>query len=145
MSKSLNKCLILGNVGNDPEVRTTGGGTKVAEFSVATNRKWTDRSGQAQEKTEWHRVIAWTALADIAEQYLKKGDRVYVEGEIQYRSYENKEGQTVYVTEINARDLIMLGGRDGEARKPAAATASAPASYDDFQPPSLDDDSDLPF
>ena len=135
---------------------TTGGGTKVAEFSVATNRKWTDRSGQQQEKTEWHRIVAWTALADIAEQYLKKGDRVYVEGEIQYRSYEDKDGNTRYVTEINARDLIMLGGREGGAsqgggsfparsREPAAAgKPKKEESYEDFSADYPAED-DLPF
>jgi single-strand DNA-binding protein len=86
MSRSLNKALLIGNLGSDPELRTTGDGTKVAGFSVATNRSWTDRDGQPQERTEWHRIVAWTNLADIAEKYLKKGDRVYIEGEIQYRS-----------------------------------------------------------
>jgi len=154
VSRSLNKAIIIGNLGSDPDIRTTGGGTKVAEFSVATSRRWTDRNGQQQEKTEWHRIVAWANLADIAEQYLKKGDRVYVEGEIQYRSYEDKDGNTRYVTEINARDLIMLGSRDGgssaapsRARQPAAA-GRGPAkepTYDDFPGDFPDDSDDLPF
>jgi single-strand DNA-binding protein len=157
VARSLNKATLIGNLGADPDIRTTGGGTKVAEFSVATSRRWNDRNGQQQEKTEWHRIVAWSALADIAERYLRKGDRVYVEGEIQYRSYEDKDGNTRYVTEIVARDLIMLGGREGGAgseggsfsrsRQPAA-TASRPASqestYDDFDADFPEDD-DLPF
>lgn len=155
MSRSVNKAILVGNLGSDPDVRTTSGGTKVAEFSVATGRRWTDRSGQQQEKTEWHRIVAWTHLADIAERYLKKGDRVYIEGEIQYRSYEDKDGNTRYVTEINARDMVMLGGRDGgapgggdfrERRRESAPTPvpSKNADYDDFNSDFPEDD-DLPF
>jgi single-strand DNA-binding protein len=160
VSRSLNKATLIGNLGSDPDIRTTGSGTKVAEFSVATSRRWNDRNGQQQEKTEWHRIVAWAALADIAEQYLKKGDRVYVEGEIQYRSYEDKDGNTRYITEINARDLIMLGGREGpgagsggavanRARQPAAAAGKTTGrkeepSYEDFNADFPEED-DLPF
>ena len=151
MSRSLNKAILIGNLGADPEVRTTGSGKRVAHLSLATERQWTDREGDEQKRVEWHRVIAWDKLAEIAEQFLSKGERVYVEGEIQYRSYEDSEGITRYVTEINARDLIMLGGRNG-APEPAAAPSGrkrAPAGkkaggYEDFQAPPLDDD-DLPF
>jgi single-strand DNA-binding protein len=155
MSRSLNKATLIGNLGHDPEVHTTGSGKRVARLSVATERQWTDREGNEQKRVEWHRVIAWDKLAEIAEQYLSKGERVYVEGEIQYRSYEDGEGITRYVTEINARDLIMLGGRpDGPEPTPAAAaprsgrkraTAGKQAGgHDDFPPP-LDNDDDLPF
>lgn len=113
MSRSLNKAIIIGNLGSDPEVRTTGGGSRVAQFSVATSRKWTTNSGEQQEKTEWHRIVVWGKLVDVVEKYVKKGQQVYVEGEIQYRQYEDKEGVTKYTTEINARELMMLGGRDG--------------------------------
>jgi single-strand DNA-binding protein len=162
VSRSINKAILIGNLGADPEVRTTGGGTKVAEFSLATSRRWNDRSGQQQEKTEWHKIIGWSALADIAEQYLKKGDKVYIEGEIQYRSYEDKEGNTRYVTEINAKEMIMLGGRDGggsggggsfqsRSKQPATvgkqgakeAEAKDP-TYDGF-PTAFPEDDDLPF
>ncbi len=153
MSRSLNKAIIIGNLGADPEIRTVSSGARVANFSVATSRTWTGRDGQQQEKTEWHRIVAWDRLADIAERFLKKGERVYVEGEIQYRSYEDKEGQTRYVTEINARDLMMLGGREGggaggEAprRDRAPAAKAGGAGYEDFQaPPFGDEDDDLPF
>jgi single-strand DNA-binding protein len=154
VSRSLNKAILIGNLGSDPDIRTTGGGTKVAEFSVATSRRWTDKSGQQQEKTEWHRIIAWSALADIAEQYLKKGDRVYLEGEIQYRSYEDKDGNTRYITEITAREMIMLSGRDApgggspsRSRQPASANRQAQKepSYEDFSADFPDDGDDLPF
>ena len=160
MARSLNKALLIGNLGADPEIRTTGGGTKVAGFSVATNRSWTDRDGERQERTEWHRVVAWDKLADIAEQYLKKGDRVYVEGEIQHRSYEDPNGVTKYVTEIRLRELVMLGGREDAEPEPAgpkakprsrgsrerASAGRTGTSYDDFQaPPIGDPDDDLPF
>ncbi len=113
MSRSLNKALLIGNLGADPEVRATSDGTRVAEFSIATNRTWTDRSGAKQERTEWHRIVAWAKLAEIAERYLRRGDSVCVEGEIQYRSYEDREGVTRYITEIRAREMIMLGGKNG--------------------------------
>ncbi|HET7276329.1 MAG TPA: single-stranded DNA-binding protein [Longimicrobiaceae bacterium] len=146
MSRSLNKATIIGNLGSDPEIRTTGTGSKVANFSVATSRSWTGRDGQQQEKTEWHRIIAWAKLADVVERYLKKGDRVYVEGEIQYRQYEDKDGVTKYSTEINAREMIMLGGREGGGGSDhAPATAGRGSNYEDFQTPPLGDDDDLPF
>jgi single-strand DNA-binding protein len=155
MSRSLNKAILIGNLGHDPEVRTTDSGKRVAHLSVATERQWTDRDGNEQKRVEWHRVIAWDRLAEIAEQYLSKGERVYVEGEIQYRTYEDGEGTTRYVTEINARDLIMLGGRI-EPPEPTPAAAPSPkrkratagkkaSGYDDFQPPRTDEDDDLPF
>lgn len=159
MSRSLNKALIIGNLGSDPDVRTVGSGTKVAEFSVATSRQWRGRDGQDQEKTEWHRIVAWgfspekDGLAGVAERFLKKGDRVYVEGQIEYRSYEDKEGVTKYITEIRASELIMLGGREGGSSDAAPrrgggrekAPAKTGGGYDDFEAPAMDDDDDLPF
>ena len=148
MARSLNKALLIGNLGSDPEIRTTTDGTKVAGLSVATNRNWTDRDGEAQERTEWHRVVAWANLAEIAEQYLSRGDRVYIEGEIQYRSYENRDGRATYVTEIRARELVMLGGRDNGAPE---ATTSAHDGVREPVPagvagdPTVLPDDDLPF
>ncbi len=157
MSRSLNKALLIGNLGADPEVRTTTGGTRVAGFSLATSRSWTDREGQPQERTEWHRIVAWDKLAEIAEQFLHKGDRVYVEGEIQHRSYEDKDGVTRYVTEIRVRELVMLGGREVPAPEPVQETKRGRATrepaqagrtggaYDDFKAPPYEEDDDLPF
>ncbi|MBA2684098.1 MAG: single-stranded DNA-binding protein, partial [Gemmatimonadaceae bacterium] len=117
MSRSLNKVTLIGNLGADPEVRSTTGGNRVATFSLATSRSWSGPSGDKQEKTEWHRCVVWNSkastLADIVERYLKKGDKVYVEGRIEYRQWQDKENQTRYTTEINVRELIMLSGKAG--------------------------------
>ncbi len=117
MSRSLNKVTLIGNLGNDPEVRSTTGGSRVATFSLATSRQWNDAAGAKQEKTEWHRCVVWNTkgsqLADIVERYVKKGDKLYVEGRIEYRQWQDKEGQTRYSTEINVRELIMLSSRSG--------------------------------
>ena len=149
MARSLNKALLIGNLGSDPEIRTTTDGTKVAGLSVATNRNWTDRDGQAQERTEWHRVVAWANLAEIAEQYLSRGDRVYIEGEIQYRSYEHRDGQTRYVTEIRARELVMLGGQGNGASAAAVSAQNDPrepiAAGAPGEDPTVLPDDDLPF
>ena len=116
MSRSLNKVTLIGNLGADPEIRTTSTGKKVAQFSVATGRQWTSASGEKQEKTEWHKCVAWngggkgSGLADIIERYVKKGDKIFVEGAIEYRQYEDKDKQTRYITEINVREILLLGG-----------------------------------
>lgn len=158
MSRSLNKVQLIGNLGADPEVRSTAGGARVATLSVATSRSWSTQSGERQEKTEWHRVVLWnnrgSQLADTAEKYLKKGDRVYIEGRVEYRTWEDREGNTRYSTEITAREMIMLsprGGAEGGAAPVQAAPAAASAgsgeagSYDDF-PEALDEEEDdLPF
>ena len=177
MARSLNKAMIIGNVGSDPEIRTVSNGGRVAQFSVATSKRWNDRNGQQQEKTEWHRIVAWDKpfnLVDIIERYVKKGDRIYVEGEIEYRQYQDNNNQTKYITEIRARDVVLLGGKGGEgggeggggnwergASRPAASRAGSGGggggggggrggggggSYDDFEaPPFEDDGDDLPF
>ena len=149
MARSLNKALLIGNLGSDPEIRTTTDGTKVAGLSVATNRNWTDRDGQAQERTEWHRVVAWANLAEIAEQFLSRGDRVYIEGEIQYRSYEDRDGATRYLTEIRARELVMLGYQGNGGAGFASSSQHAehepvPAGAVGEGPAVLSDD-DVPF
>ena len=168
MSRSLNKVTLIGNLGNDPEVRSTTGGNRVATFSLATSRSWNDASGSKQEKTEWHRCVVWNTkssqLADIVEKYVKKGDKLYVEGRIEYRQWQDKENQTRYSTEINVRELIMLGGGSGggarayggetdaesngsRSRAAAPAKAKTGAGGDDFEdfPGALaDEDDDLP-
>ena len=164
MSRSLNKVMLIGNLGNDPEVRSTTGGGRVATFSLATSRSWNDSSGTRQEKTEWHRCVAWnskaSALADIVDRYVKKGHKLYVEGRIEYRQWQDKEGQTRYSTEINVRELIMFTGRssgsgdaeEGGSAAPAVAGSKAKggagSGSDDFEefPGALaDEDDDLPF
>ena len=160
MSRSLNKVQLIGNLGADPEVRSTSNGSRVATLSIATSRQWKGQSGEKQEKTEWHRVILWNnnkgmQLADVAERFCKKGDKVYVEGSIEYRSWQDREGQTRYTTEINARELILLSGR-GEGSESfsaprvaaSAAGAGGAKGNDSFDsvPEALDaEDDDLPF
>jgi len=165
VSRSLNKVTLIGNLGSDPEVRSATGGNRVANFSIATSRQWNDASGVKQEKTEWHRCVAWNSkvstLADIVERYVKKGDKVYVEGRIEYRQWQDKDGQTKYSTEINVRELIMLGspkggGMDGDAPRAksagtkakagaAAGGAAAGQEFEEFPGALQDDDDDLPF
>ncbi len=157
MSRSLNKVILIGNLGADPEVRSTANGGRVATLSLATSRQWKGQGGERQEKTEWHRVVLWNSnyskLADVAEQYCKKGDKIYIEGSIEYRTWQDREGQTRYTTEIRGREMIMLSGRSGggddsysSSKVGAAASSSKPnESFEDF-PEALDaEDDDLPF
>jgi single-strand DNA-binding protein len=168
VSRSLNKVMLIGNLGSDPEVRSTTGGNRVATFSLATTRTWNSPSGEKQEKTEWHRCVVWnskgTGLADVVEKFCKKGDRIYVEGRIEYRQWQDKENQTRYSTEVNVRELLMLGGGrgaqgggdfdaegSGRSRAPAAAGAKTGAAnaggadFEDFPGALQDGDDDLPF
>ena len=108
----VNKVILMGRLGADPEVRYTPNGKAVAQFSVATSRRWTDNTGQRQEKTEWHRIVAWGKTAELCGEYLSKGRQVYLEGEIQYRTWDDKEGNKRYTTEINAREVQFIGGRN---------------------------------
>lgn len=111
MSRCLNKATLIGNLGTDPEIRTIPSGARVATFSLATSHRWTDGDGKAREKTQWHRIVVWDSLPatfTFVEKYLRKGDRVYVEGEIEYRSFEDK-GATRWITEIKAGDLLSAG------------------------------------
>jgi single-strand DNA-binding protein len=158
VSRSLNKVTLIGNLGADPEVRSTANGSRVATLSIATSRQWKNQAGEKQEKTEWHRVVLWnnkaSTLADIAERYCKKGDKVYVEGSIEYRSWQDREGQTRYTTEINGRELILLSGKgDGSesftpSKVGAGAGGGAPRKEESLEefPEALDaEDDDLPF
>ena len=112
MSRSLNKAMLIGNVGSDPEVRSTASGTRLAKMSLATNRQWTNKDGSEQEKTEWHRLTVWGKLVDVVERYVKKGDRLYVEGRIEYSESES-DGQKKYWTNVNVFEMVMLGGATG--------------------------------
>ena len=146
MSRSLNKAQLIGNLGADPEIRSTTTGTRVATLSIATSRRWNNAQGQQQEKTEWHRVVCWDKLAEICERYLKRGDRVYVEGSIEYRQWEGQDGQTKYTTEVRARELIMLGGRDGgDAPRSQQGSGAAASDFSEFSNEALAGEDDLPF
>jgi single-strand DNA-binding protein len=146
MSRSLNKVMLIGNVGNDPEIRATSGGARVAKVSLATNRSWSDRSGQTQEKTEWHRLTFFGRLVDVVEQWVKKGDRLYVEGRIEYSQTEG-DGGPKYWTDIVITEMVMLGststgggGGGGGGRYSGGFSGGA-----DAEPPLTEPDDDLPF
>ena len=144
----LNKVMIIGRLTRDPEMRSTGNGTNVVSIGVATSFQWTDQSGQKKEQTEFHNVTAWRKLAEIMNQYLKKGSQVYIEGRLQTRSWEGQDGKKNYRTEIVADNMIMLGrpgGSSGSAPSPAASTSPSPSPAADSTPEIQIDDSDIPF
>ena len=158
---AINKVILIGNLGKDPEVRYTPNGNAICNVSVATTRTWKDKtSGDKQEETEWHRVVFYDRLAEIAGEYLKKGRPIYVEGRLKTRKWQNKEGQDVYTTEIIATEMQMLGGREGMGgsdegggnynNRPASAPAPAsrPVASKPASKPSTgfdDMDDDIPF
>ena len=124
---SVNKVILVGRLGQNPEVRYTPSGAAVANFSVATNESWTDKSGQKQERTEWHRVVVWGKLAELCSQYLSKGRQCYVEGRLQTRQWQDKDGQTKYTTEVQAQTIQFLGGMPVPARERVRRTMPATA------------------
>lgn len=150
---SLNKAMVIGRLGADPEVRYTQSNTAVATLSVATTERYKDRNGEQQENTEWHRIVAWGRLAEICQEYLKKGSLAYFEGPIQTRQWEDKDGQKRYTTEIKALNMQMLDSRGGGGGD--MGSSGAPASKNNSSQPmgssvNLDDnfedmDDDLPF
>ena len=127
----MNKAMVIGNLGNDPEIRYTQSEIPVATFSVASTERWKDSDGNKQERTEWHRVVAWRRLAEVCGEHLHKGDKVFIEGKMQTRKWEDQDGNTRYTTEIVARDLEMLGGRqEGAGSQPKGNTAEPPMPDD---------------
>ncbi len=142
MAKSLNKVMLIGNLGKDPELRYTTSGVAVATFSLATNESWKDQDGNLQERTEWHNIVAWKKLAEICGEWLKKGKKVYIEGRIQTRSYDDKNtGTKKYITEIVADNMIMLdykaaaengGGPAPLPEAPASNTGAGGKEEDDL-------------
>lgn len=139
----INKVILVGNLGKDPEVRHLEGGASVAHFTLATNEYYKDKQGTRVERTEWHNIAAWRGLADMAEKYLKKGQQVYVEGKIRTRQYQDKDNQTRYITEIIADEITMLGSRPQGDGQPQAAPSDALEQPQTFrQEPELDQ---LPF
>jgi single-strand DNA-binding protein len=140
----INKAIIVGNLGRDPEIRYTPSGVAVANFTVATSEKWKDKNtGEMQEKTEWHRVVAWRRLAEICGEYLSKGRQVYIEGRIQTRDWEDKEGNKRYTTEIVANEMKMLGSR--ESGEPYRQNAPPAVPEYDGPPQADEQDDDIPF
>jgi single-strand DNA-binding protein len=149
MSRSLNKVMLIGNVGSDPEIRSTSSGARVGKLSLATNRQFQDRSGQSQERTEWHRLTVFGRLADIVEQYVKKGDRLYVEGRIEYSQTQDEQGGTRYWTDIVVNEMVMLGsgggGSDFDGGTVGASGGQRPQASGSASPPLTEPDDDLPF
>ncbi len=167
MSRGVNKVILVGNLGADPEVRYTAGGSAVATVNLATTDSWQDKqTGERQDRTEWHRVVLFNRLAEIAGEYLRKGRQIYVEGRLQTRKWQDQSGQDRYTTEIVANDMQMLGGRDEASFTPSAgggqqyappppsagtsrtmppAAGSPPSVASGNRPPSADFDDDIPF
>ena len=151
MARGINKVILIGNLGNDPEVRYTAGVAAVSNVSVATSESWKDKeTGEQQDRTEWHRIVFFGRLAEIVAEYLKKGSQIYVEGRLQTRKWQDKEGNDRYSTEIVASEMQMLGGRGGgganmnQSSPPPSAEAKSPAG----KPASADSDfvdDDIPF
>src|SRR5271167_3381085 len=132
---SVNKVILVGRLGQNPEVRYTPSGAAVANFSVATNESWTDKSGQKQERTEWHKVVVWGKLAELCAQYLAKGRQCYLEGRLQTRQWQDKDGQTKYTTEVQAQTVQFLGGQAGAgAGRDAGGDFAAGPSAGGFSP-----------
>lgn len=150
MARGINKATLIGNLGADPEIRYTTNGSAVANVRLATAESWRDKeTGEQQERTEWHRVVFFGRLAEIVEQYLRKGSQVYVEGRIQTRKWQDRDGNDRYTTEIVANEMQMLGGRGAGGGAPAKsddapASASSPAPGPSGQPTD-DFDDDIPF
>lgn len=147
MATSLNKVLLIGNLGADPEVRSTPGGQQVANFRIACSESWKDQSGAKQERTEWVNIVAWRKLAEIAQKYLRKGSQIYVEGKLQTRTWEDKAGGGKrYATEILADEIKMLGGKPEGERSPRASGGDRDdGGYDASFTPNAPSDDDLPF
>jgi single-strand DNA-binding protein len=153
MAKSVNKVILIGNLGKDPEIKYTPSGTAVAKFTLATNERYKDKAGEWQDRTEWHNIVAWQRLAEIVGEYLKKGSKAYIEGRLQTSSWEDKQsGEKKYRTEIIAQDLVLLSGRgegEGEGRASRAAATSfdqrAPQHHDEVAQGAEITDEDIPF
>jgi single-strand DNA-binding protein len=143
----LNKVMLIGNLGRDPEVRSIPSGQQVATFTLATNRRWTDKAGQRQEQTEWHQIVCWGKSAEIAAQYLTKGKQIFVEGRIQTRSWDDKQtGEKKYRTEVICENFQMLGQRGGGPDMEAHGAAPGGPTYDEgLGGPGAPEDDDIPF
>jgi single-strand DNA-binding protein len=155
MSRSLNKVMLIGNVGNEPEIRSTSAGARVAKVSLATNRSFQDRSGQQQERTDWHRLTFFGRLAEIVEQYVRKGQRIFVEGRLEYSQTQDDQGATRYWTDIVVNEMVMLSGGGAGAEEGASFAegggyggkgSGGGKSWGRSEPPPLSQpDDDLPF
>jgi single-strand DNA-binding protein len=145
MPKSVNKVILVGNVGKDPEVRYSPSGTPVAKFSLATNERFKDRSGEWQDRVEWHTIVAWQRLAEIVGEFVGTGSKVYIEGKLQTSSWEHRQsGQTKYRTEIVARELVLLGAR-GNGTDDSRQSHPRPAVHPETPTEDAGEPEDIPF
>lgn len=141
----INKVILVGRLGSDPEVKAVGSGQQVARFNLATSENWVDKTGQKQERTEWHRIVLWGKLAELAGKYLSKGRQVYIEGKMQTRSWEDQQGQKKYTTEVVANTLQFLGSNN-ERTTTTSNEGSQDFGFNDFGPePSFDNNDEIPF
>jgi single-strand DNA-binding protein len=146
MARGLNKVILVGNLGKDPEIRYMPNGNAVANLTLATTESWKDKqTGDQQEKTEWHRIVMFRRLAEIAGEYLKKGSQIYIEGKLQTRKWQDNSGNDRYTTEIVANEMQMLGGRGGGSTGFADNAAPVPASASVSESAPADFDDDIPF
>jgi single-strand DNA-binding protein len=147
MARGVNKVIIVGNLGQDPETRYMPSGSAVTNFTVATNESWKDKqTGEQKDRTEWHRIAMFGRLAEIAAEYLRKGSQVYIEGKLRTRKWQDRDGKDRYTTEIIADEMQMLGGRGGGGSAPMSSdTASASVPAGAPPPPDGDFDDDIPF
>ena len=141
---SLNKVMLIGNLGKDPEVRYTGAGTAVASFSLATSEKFKNKSGEWEERTEWHNITLWARLAEIAGEYLAKGKTVYIEGRLQTRKWQDRDGKDRYTTEIVGEKMQMLSGKGEGGGRPAPARPEGQEAPS-YEEPAFNPDDDIPF
>ena len=141
----MNKAILIGNLGKDAEVRSTPSGMSVANFTMATTENWTDKQGQRQEKTEWHRIVLWGRQAESLKDYLLKGKQVAVEGRIETRKWQDKDGNEKYTTEIKADRITLLGGGGGGGGRGASERGGGASSYGDEPPMEPITDDDIPF
>ena len=149
MASGINKVILIGRLGTDPEVRYTTGGGAVANFNLATNESWTDKNGQKQERTEWHKIVVWGKLGELCGQYLSKGRQAYCEGRLQTRDWTDKDGNKRYTTEVVAQNIQFLGGRSDSAGA-GASSGQDFAPSQDFEPSMMGDqkgisDDEVPF
>lgn len=140
----VNKVIVIGRLGSDPEVKTVTSGQTVCRLSVATSENWTDREGQKQERTEWHRIVVWGRMAEVCGQHLAKGRQVYVEGKLQTRSWDDQQGQKKYTTEIVANSVQFLGAND-RGQSSSMSSGGGMGSQDFGPEPSFDSSEEIPF
>ncbi len=143
---TVNKAILIGNLGRDPEIRSTQAGSKIANFSIATSEKWKNKqTGQNEERTEWHRIVVFGTLAEIVEKWVTKGMKIYIEGKIVTREWEDKDGAKRYTTEIHADTLTMLGGKENGDKDDAPRKSSAPATKAKAPVADAPFDDEIPF